>query len=843
MIAFFLLLILLSAVFVIWEMSTRVWLAVAALAMLLGAVTGLTNGVLSLLTALVMGAVLVLLYFTPGIRRRWVSRPLRDWVETLVPQLSPVEREAMDAGTAGWESGLFDGRPDWGRLMDIPAPRLDRAEREFIEGPVEELCAMSVDRGIMHRPNDLPPEVWLHIRDRTFLGLGTPAEYGGLGFAPLARSCILQKLATRSSAATVTVMTPYLPGPADLLHRHGTEAQKSEYLPRLARGEEIPVFCLAGTAPDVEGMTGVGIVCRGKYNGADVLGFRVNWMCQHIALGPVATLIGLAFRTHDPEGYLGEPRDLGITCVVIPADTEGVTMGSRRRMPGTPFQCASNSGRDVFVPMERVIGGPERVGHGQRMLLESLGTGDHVCLPAVAGGIAKIAARASGAHALIREQFRHGAGQVTGSTEALAGIGGLTYLLDSGRIMMAASLGLGERPAVLSAIVSRQCAGLLREVIDHVMSLHGGRAVSMGPGNVLPLARHLDSVGAAMEGDGDLTGGLTLFGRAAIRGHPCLQEEVRAVGNPDREAGLAAFDEAFCRHLAHSLENKMRTIVYGLSRGRLARGTGDGLVRRYSRQLEYLSAAFAWVADLALVVLWGDLKRHELLSGRYSDALGNLFLAAAAIRRFRDNGEEEEEAPLMEWACRVALFRVQQALDGILGNFPVRHLGPVLRVAVFPTGRYFRLPDDRLNEQVAGILRTPGPVRDRLTEDVYLPDDPGDPMRRLEVALELCVESAGLRKRLRESGLGPRADRPWQQWLDGRVEAGDVSAAEADLLRRTRDAVSEVFVGESYPENPAAGRDGSGNGGEGKGANTSQQGKKGKRQESGNPGDDGHHGS
>ena len=829
MIAFFLLLILLGVAFVMREMSMRTWLAVTALAMLLGGVTGLTNGPLSLLTALVMGAVLMLFYFTPDLRRRWLTRPLFDRLGPFVPGISPAEEEIIDAGTAGWEKELFAGRPDWDGLMDTPGPRLDQAEREFIEGPVEELCAMSDDREICHRLNDLPPEVWLCIRDRGFLGLSTPREYGGLGFSPHAQSCIVQKLATRSSAVAATVLMRNSLGPA-MLHRFGTMGQKNQYLPQLARGEEISGFCLSGMDPGTAGMPGSGVVCSGTFNGTETLGFLVSWACSHIALGPAATLLGLAFRSYDPDGLLGDARDLGITCVLIPADADGVTMGRRRRVPGSAFQSRPVSGKDVFVPMEWVIGGPERVGQGRRMLMQAFTSTGDVFLPAVAGGAARFAARAAGAQALVREEFGRGADRFRDSGEVLASIGGLTYLLDSGRIMMAASPGGGERSAALSAIVSQQCAELSREVVNHAMDLHGRRAACMETGNPLVLAGQLVSIVAAMEDAGALNSGMTPFAQAAMRGHPCLLEEVRAVHDPDREAGLAAFDAAFCGHLTGSIENKIRTFVCGLSCGLLARGTGDARLLRYSRQVDYLGSAFAWVADMTLAVLGGDLKRREILSGRFADVLGNLYLATATIKRYREGGEDENEAPLMEWACQTALNRAQQALDGILGNFPLRYLGPALRIAVFPTGRYLRQPDERLNREVARILRTPGPVRDRLTEDVYLPDDPGEVMARLEAAMELCSESAELRHRLGKSGIEPGAGSPWNQWLDGLVAAGDVTDGEADLLRRTLAAVSKLIAVDDYPGYAVSRQSGSGNGDQGEKGNKGKKGEKGRKE-------------
>ena len=716
MIAFFVLLILLSIAFVTLGMSMRHWLIATTIAMVAGALTGITNGLLSLLTALITGALLLLLFFAPELRRRWLTRPLFNRVAAVMPPISRTEQEAIDAGTVWWDAELFGGKPDWSRLMAVESPRMNQAEREFIEGPVEELCAMSDDWEISHRLNDLPPKVWHYIREQRFFGLNASADYGGLDFSPYAQSCIVQKLSTRSGTTAVTVMVPNSLGPAELLYHYGTEAQKDHYLPRLVRGEEIPCFGLTGpwAGSDAAGMPDGGVVCMGLHEGKETLGFRVNWEKRYITLGPVATLLGLAFRAYDPDGLLGDTRDLGITCVLIPTDTDGVTIGNRHLPLNASFQNGPNSGKDVFVPMDWVIGGQEQVGQGWRMLMESLAAGRGISLPAAGAGAAKLATRTSGAYARIREQFGIEIGKFEGIQETLAAMGGLTYLLDAGRVLMTSALGLGEKPAIMSAIVKQQCTDLSRIVVNHAMDLHGGKAICMGPGNYLARAYQQIPIGITVEGANILTRSLIIFGQGAMRCHPFLLDEVKAVNDADQDAGLARFDEALCGHLEHNLGNKMRTFVLGLSRGRLAKGTGSGLVLVYSRRIEHLSAAFAWLSDLALAILGGDLKRREMLSGRFADALGNLYLASAAIKIYRDNGEDADEAPLAEWACQYALHQAQQALDGVLRNFPVPYLGPLLRITVFPTGRYMHFPDDRLNRKVADLVqktgRSPGSV-------------------------------------------------------------------------------------------------------------------------------------
>jgi acyl-CoA dehydrogenase len=683
---------------------------------------------------------------------------------------------------------------------------LNQEEREFIEGPVEELCEMSDDWDISHNRNDLPEEVWQYIKENRFFGLNASKDYGGLGFSAYGQSCMVQKLSTRSGTVAVTVMVPNSLGPAELLYHYGTDQQKDYYLPRLAEGKEVPCFGLTNpwAGSDAAGMPDAGIVCKGMHEGKETLGFRINWEKRYITLGPVATLLGLAFKAYDPDHLIGEEHELGITCVLIPTQTDGVSIGTRHLPLNASFQNGPNWGRDVFVPMDWVIGGQEQVGQGWRMLMESLAAGRGISLPAAGAGAAKVAVRTSGAYAKIREQFGIEIGKFEGIEEALAQIGGLTYLLDSGRIVMTTALAIGEKPAIMSAIVKQQCTDLSRMVVNHAMDLHGGKAICMGPGNYLARAYQQIPIGITVEGANILTRSLIIFGQGAMRCHPYLLREVHAVNLQDKEQGMADFDDAMSEHIKYVIANKIRSFVYGLSRGRLARGTGHGVIKKYSRQIEHMSASYAWLADITLMILGGGLKRKEMLSGRFADALGNLYLASSALKRFKDNGEDVKETPLLEWACQYALYQVQQALDGILRNFPMPYVGGLLRVAIFPTGRYLQMPDDRLNQAVAEILQQPGEVRDRLTEDMYISDDPDEITAQIEAAFELSIASYELRKRIKKQGLEQTADKGFDEWLSDLQSINKVNEQEADLLRRTREVVAKVINVDDFPQQPAA---------------------------------------
>ena len=810
MILFLLALLALVGVFARFQMSLQIWLSVACAVFALGLFSGGLSAALSLLFLLALVPALVLLYHAPRLRRKYLSAPLLARVKRTMPPISQTEREAIDAGTVGWEAQLFSGKPDWEALFSVDKPALSAREQAFIDGPVEELCAMVDDWEVTGKLCDLPPAVWEFIKRNGFFGLNAAREYGGLEFSAYAQSCIVQKLATRSASVAVTVMVPNSLGPAELLYHYGTDEQKRHYLPRLASGEETPCFGLTNpwAGSDASGMPDSGVVCKAVHAGEATLGFRLNWEKRYITLGPVATLLGLAFKAYDPDGLLGDQADLGITCALIPTDTDGITIGRRHLPLNAAFQNGPNRGEDVFIPLDWVIGGRERIGQGWRMLMESLAAGRGVSLPAAAAGSAKVAARSSGAYCRIREQFGVEIGQFEGVEEALARIGGLTYLLDSGRTLMTSALGRGEKPAVLSAIVKQQCTELSRVVINDAMDIHAGKGICLGPANTLARAYQQIPIGITVEGANILTRALIIFGQGALRCHPHLLDEINAAALDDPEEALDQFDHALAHHIAHISANKLRAAGYALSRGWLAAGYrgGGGLLAKHSRAVEHLSAAFALLADVTLFLLGGGLKRREMLSGRFADALSNLFLATAAMKKYRDQGESADEAPLADWACRYALFHAQQALDGILRNYPWPPLGALLRLVVFGGGRYLRFPDDALSRRVAGALQTAGAVRDRLTEHIYLATDPADISAQMEAALALVDESKPLRRRLKKEGLLQTADQTFAEWLADLRDTAGVSADEADLLARTRELVAQVIRVDDFAPEEVGGR-------------------------------------
>ncbi|MBI2354046.1 MAG: acyl-CoA dehydrogenase [Deltaproteobacteria bacterium] len=735
------------------------------------------------------------------LRRNILIRPAFSLFKRMLPPLSATEREALEAGTVGWDGELFSGDPNWQKLLAQPAARLTAEEQAFLDGPVERLCAMLDEWRIIEHDKDLPPEVWRFIREERFFGMNIPRAYGGLGFSVWAHSQVIMKIASRSVTAAVTVMVPNSLGPAELLLRYGTQAQKDHYLPRLARGDEIPCFALTGpeAGSDAASIPDTGIVCRGEFEGREVVGIRLNWEKRYITLGPVATLIGLAFRLRDPERLLGGREEPGITLALVPAAAPGITIGSRHMPLDLPFQNGPNRGRDVFIPLDRIIGGAAGAGQGWRMLMESLSVGRSISLPALSTGGAKLACRAIGAYARIRRQFRLPIGQMEGVEEALARMAGLTFQMDAARVMTSAAVDRGERPAVLSAIVKYTLTERMRRVVNDAMDVQGGSGIMLGPRNVIARTYQSAPIGVTVEGANILTRTMIIFGQGAIRSHPHVFAEIQAAADPDGKAGLNRFDQVFCAHVGFTIGTAARALWLGLTAGRLALAP-PGPSRRLFRTATRLSAAFALAADMAMLTLGGALKRREKLSGRLADILANLYLVSAVLKQHEERGRPADERPLLEWACAESFRAVQEAFEGLLRNLPNRPVAWLLRLLTFPLGFRFSGPDDRLGHEVAALLLAPSPARDRLTAGIFAPASPDEPLGRLEDALVKVIVAEPLERRLRdalkEGRLTAGSD---EQLLEEGLRTGIIAAADGEVIRLATAARREVIRVDDFP--------------------------------------------
>jgi acyl-CoA dehydrogenase len=730
-----------------------------------------------------------------------VTGPLSALFRRKLPPISRTEREALEAGTVWWDGELFSGRPDWDRLLSLPEPRLNAEEEAFLSGEVDELCRMLDDWRITEELRDLPSEVWRFIREKGFFAMIIPREYGGLGFSASAQSRVIMKIASRSYAAAVTVMVPNSLGPAELLLRYGSEAQKNHYLPRLARGEEVPCFALTSpeAGSDAAAIPDTGVVCRGLFNGEECIGVRLNWDKRYITLGPVATLIGLAFRLYDPEHLLGETDDVGITLAMVPADLPGIEIGSRHDPLGIPFQNGPNRGREVFVPLDRIVGEKEGAGQGWRMLMECLATGRSISLPALSTGQAKFAARAVGAYARVRRQFRLPIGHFEGIKEALARIAGYSYLMESARAMTCAALERGESPSVVSAIVKYHTTEMMRRVANDAMDVMGGRGISLGPRNLVARFLRGAPIGITVEGANILTRSMIIFGQGLVRCHPFLKKEMEAVADPDRTRGVKEFDLLLREHCRYVLANAARAIYLGLSRGYPLRGE-SGILSRYVRSANRFSAGFSLAVDLALLTMGGSLKRRESISGRLADILGHLYLLSAVIRRFDGEGRPGDALPLARWCCEESLERVREGFAGIMKNLPFRPAAWLLRLCVFPLGRPLGGADDALTLQVADILLGPSPARERLSSGIFLPSGADEPLGQLEDALLKVIAAEPVEQRMRDAVREGRLVRGTElEMLEAGVQAGIIGEEEARSVWSASQARKEAIRVDDFP--------------------------------------------
>lgn len=735
------------------------------------------------------------------LRRKWITEKALAAFKKVIPSMSQTEREALEAGSVWWDGELFSGNPDWSQLLNAPKPQLTTEEQGFIDGPVQQLCEMLDDWKITHEDHDLPEEVWQFIKDNGFFGMIIPKHYGGLEFSALAHSSVVAKITTRSITAAVTVMVPNSLGPAELLLRYGTDEQKDHYLPRLAKGQEVPCFALTSpeAGSDAAAMVDTGVVCRGEFKGEkEVLGIRLNWSKRYITLGPVATVLGLAFKLFDPDHLIGDEDDLGITCALIPTNTKGVSIGNRHFPLDMAFQNGPNEGKDVFIPMDWIIGGQQQAGAGWRMLMECLAAGRSISLPALSTGAGKLAARATGAYSRVRQQFKTSIGNFEGVEEALARIAAGTYMADAARTLTTTALDQGESPSVISAIMKYNLTENMRSIVNDAMDVQGGSGICLGRRNWLGRIYQSVPISITVEGANILTRSLIIFGQGAIRCHPYVLKEMMATKEPDAAQALEDFDDAFIRHVGFSISNASRSLFLGLTNARLVQSPVSGPTAKYYRQLTRMSSAFAFLADMSMLVMGGNLKRKEKLSGRLADVLSHLYLASATLKRFEDDGQPAADLPLVQWSCENSLRVMQQSMDKFLNNFPNKLVAWSLRRIVLPLGKKYSGPSDRLGHKVAKLLMAPSETRDRLTYGIFIPNNQDkhihkEPLARLEYALNCVIEADAAEKRLRKairSKQITQTERALQ--IEAAVEQDILSKDDALLLNKADAARREV---------------------------------------------------
>ena len=741
-------------------------------------------------------AVLLFLNIDP-LRIRFISRPFLRTYRRMLPSMSTTEAEALAAGSVWWDGELFSGAPQWEKLMSAAPPQLTSEEQAFIDGPCEQLCRMIDDWDITHRRADMPPEMWDFIKRNGFFAMIIGKQYGGLGFSAYAHSCVLVKLASRSATVSSTVSVPNSLGPGELLSHYGTDEQKNYYLPRLARGEEIPCFALTGprAGSDAASLPDTGIVCKGVYEGREVIGIKLNFSKRYITLAPVATLVGLAFKLYDPDKLLGGATEYGITCALIPRNTPGIRIGRRHFPLNTPFQNGPIHGKDVFVPVDCIIGGPKMAGQGWRMLVEQLSVGRCISLPSNATGASKAAIYASGAYSRIRRQFNVSIGQFEGIQEVLARMAGMTYIMDAARSVTVGAIDAGERPAVPSTILKYHVTELSRKVANDAMDVQGGKGICLGPKNYLGRGYQSVPIAITVEGANILTRTLMIFGQGAIRCHPFVLKEMNAAKEKDKEKSVREFDAALFSHIGFTISNAVRSLVMALTLARFSDTPDIPQTRRYFQHVNRFSASFAFATDVAMLSLGGYLKKKETLSGRLGDALSAMYLASTVLKHYENQGRQEADLPLVEWACRHLMYTAQEQLHGFLRNFPNRFMSGLMRLFIFPRGLTYFAPSDTLGAEVADRMMNVTDARARLSDGIYKTIESKNMLGLLQEALAMSAECEPLERRIRVEGVKTgritALDLPGQ--IDQAVSIGLLSTVEATMLREYDSKVMNIL--------------------------------------------------
>ncbi|CAK2028746.1 acyl-CoA dehydrogenase [Vibrio crassostreae] len=784
---------------------------VRALVVLTGAMVALTlfGGVA--VTGWLCYLLAVAIFAVPTIRQTLISQKALSLFKKVLPAMSQTEKEALEAGTVWWEAELFKGKPEWKKLQNIADPKLSEAEQAFLDGPVNTVCEMVNDYQVTHELADLPPEVWQYLKDHKFFAMIIKKKYGGLEFSAYAQSLVLQKLTGVSSVLSSTVGVPNSLGPGELLQHYGTEEQRNHYLPRLAEGKEIPCFALtspeagsdAGSIPDY------GVVCKGEWQGEEVLGMRLTWNKRYITLAPVATVLGLAFKLRDPDGLLGDQKDLGITCALIPTDLKGVEIGNRHFPLNVPFQNGPTQGDDIFVPIDFIIGGQKMAGQGWRMLVECLSVGRGITLPSNSTGGIKSAALATGAYARIRRQFKQPIGRMEGVEEPLARLAGNAYVMDAASNLTVAGIDLGEKPSVISAIVKYHCTHRGQRSIIDAMDIVGGKGICLGPSNFLARGYQGSPIAITVEGANILTRSMIIYGQGAIRCHPYVLNEMEAAYSESSDA-LDKFDSALAGHVSFTMSNLVRSLWFGLTDGRGSdaprpSNKTDKQTQRYYQQLNRYSANLALLSDISMAVLGGSLKRRERLSARLGDILSQLYLGSATLKRFKSEGSHAEDLPLVHWGMQDSLRQTEVAIDEFLANFPNPVIGRLLRVVLMPFGRIRRAPNDKLDSKVAHILQTPSETRSRIGRGQYLEATEYNPVGKIEKALEVILQAEPLFDKVCKETHQKRAFLRLDLVAQLGLEKGILTQDEANLLISAEEhRLYTINVDDFSPEELAA---------------------------------------
>lgn len=692
-----------------------------------------------------------------------------------IPKLSKTEEEALNAGDTWLEEDIFVGKPNWERLASI-STQLSAEEQAFLDNETQTLCSM-LDNWEVSQERDLPAKVWTYIKESGFLGLVIPKEYGGKGFSARAHSDVVMKVASRSGVAAVTVMVPNSLGPGELINYYGTDEQKSYYLPRLAKGIDIPCFALTEpeAGSDATSIQSSAIVVEKKIDGKKVLGLNITLDKRWITLAPVATLIGLAVNLKDPDGLLKGEGQEGITCVLIPRDTEHLEIGNRHLPADQPFMNGTVRGKDIFVPITTIIGGQKRAGTGWQMLVECLSIGRSISLPALGAASSSVSYLTSGAFARIRRQFNVEIAQFEGIAEKLAEVAGLNYIINATRLLTVAAVNEHKKPSVASAITKYFNTELGRTTVNTAMDIHAGRAVVVGPRNYLTNMYQAIPISITVEGANIMSRNLLIFGQGSMACHPFIRDEFYAISAENKEA----FRTLIWNHIQYFMQNLAKTICSAWTGG-LFISTPDNPMKREYKRLARLSHAFAWLADLSLIFLGGELKRKERLSARLADGMSYLYMAMASLRAAQMNGDHPDEQVHAKWAVDYCFYHAQKSMIALCQNFPSRPLGFLMRLLAFPFGQTMRYPTDKLEQKLARLMTSNNHYRDRMKNHVFLSGDPQQAIDRMEHALQLIIETEELSHKVAD--LKRYKSSQLKEKLQEKVSSGGITQQEMERL-------------------------------------------------------------
>lgn len=742
--------------------------------------------------------VIALIFNIPPVRAMLVSSAVMKVMKGFLPKISDTERTALEAGQIWVEADLFSGKPDFKKILNEPYPTLTAEEQAFMDGPVNDLCEACNDWEIWET-RQLPEKAWDVIKREKFLGMIIPKKFGGLGFSALAQSAVLQKLASRSIPATVTVMVPNSLGPAELLLHYGTDAQKEKYLPKLASGEEIPCFAL--TEPTAGSDAGSLVSSGTLFKDSDgSIKMKLNWNKRWITLAAISTTLGLAFRLYDPENLLGRGEDLGITCALVPSNTPGVEIGRRHDPLGVPFYNCPTQGKDVVLPIDQIIGGLDGVGNGWTMLMECLAAGRGISLPAQSVGTTKFSARVCSNQGVIRKQFGVSIGSFEGVEEPLARIGGFAYLMEAARSFVCGALDKGVKPPVITAMAKYNQTELGRMATVDAMDIMGGQGISRGPRNLVAHNYIGTPIGITVEGANIMTRTLIIFGQGALRAHPFAFKEVKAV----EENSLKDFDRSFWGHVGHVVRNKFRAVVLSFTRGYIAGSPVSGETSRYYQKLSWASATFAIMADMAMGTLGGTLKFREKLTGRFADVLSWMFLATSVLRKYEAEGRKGEDLPFVHYSMQYAFAQIQKAFDGIFANFDAPLLGWLFKGPVRLWSQFNSigsLPSDQISHEVAKLIQTPGEQRDRICDGIFYPTQEGEPLKRQEDAFKAIVQAGMVERKIRKAIKSKQMPKlKGKAAVEEAAKQGIITNEEAALLGKAEELRYDAITVDSFKD-------------------------------------------